>query len=385
MFTRLCLPFFLIFQLGCKKPSLPTVETKSSFQFAIPALSKGINLSNWFNDYSDPTQYGTRFSLTSLQQIKSLGFTYVRIPIGSTVLYNSTAPSVLNSSQLSLVDAAVKNAIDAGLGVTLNLHPWKNDMDSLLAADPLMVNKVSLYWMSMAAYFKKYPSDKLFFEVYNEPHASAAGLTTKPPSWWAHAQELLIAAIRSQTSGHYIIAGGESWNSIEGLLNLNPSSQPKVIYNFHFYDPFLFTHQGAGWAGWEPAQVGKNIPYPSTPEGVTPLISSTYNTALQNALRWYGSQRYNSDSLNKWIKRVAQWAQDKNVMLICNEFGSYKPNAPRQSRLTYLQDVRSILEQYKIGWAMWEYDEGFGLTDYVGGNRNNPVTDNEILTALGLR
>jgi len=45
-------------------------------------LAKGINLSNWFNDYSDPSQFSTRFSFSTLSLIKQSGFTNVRIPIG---------------------------------------------------------------------------------------------------------------------------------------------------------------------------------------------------------------------------------------------------------------------------------------------------------------
>jgi endoglucanase len=368
-----------------KKTQKSSMSAISTFQFTVPALSKGVNLSNWFNDYSDPGQYATRFTTASMQNIKALGFTYVRIPIGSTVLFNAASPSVLNTANLSKVDAGVKNALDAGLGVTINLHPWQNTMDSLLAADAATVSQVASYWKAMAAFFKKYPADKLFFEVYNEPHASAAGLTAKPKTWWQNAQQQLITSIRSETADHYIIAGGEEWNSINGLLLLQPYAFPKVIYNIHFYDPFLFTHQGASWAGWEPALLAKNIPYPSSPENVAALINSTSAQSLKDALGWYGSQRYNSDSLNKWIQRAANWAVANNVLLICNEFGSYKPFAPRNSRLQYIRDTRTVLEQNKIGWAMWEYDEGFGLIEYNNSNRNNPVTDIDLAIALGLR
>lgn len=378
--------------IGCiffcckKKKQVPQApSTVSSFQFSVPALSKGVNLSNWFNDYSSTAEYSTRFTAASMQNIKSLGFTYVRVPIGNTILYNATNPSQLNNANLSKVDAGVKSAIDAGLGVTINLHPWQNNMDSLLAADAAAVTKVAAYWKTMAAFFKKYPADKLFFEVYNEPHASAAGLTTQPKTWWQNVQQQLIAAIRTETTDHYVIAGGEEWNNINGLVLLQPYAFPKVIYNFHFYDPFLFTHQGATWAGWEPALLGRNIPYPSSPENVSSLVNAATNQNLKDELSWYGSQRYNIDSLDKWVKRAVNWANINNVPVICNEFGSYKPFAPRQSRINYIKDIRTVLERNKIGWAMWEYDEGFGLIDYAGGNRNNSSTDTELAAALGLR
>jgi aryl-phospho-beta-D-glucosidase BglC (GH1 family) len=235
----------------------------------------------------------------------------------------------------------------------------------------------------VATFFKKYPADKIIFEVYNEPHAAAGGLTTQGYNWWQNVQGELIAAIRTVTADHYIIAGGEGWNSIDGLKQLQPYPQQKIIYNFHFYEPFVFTHQGATWvdATWA---ILHDVPYPSTPENVAPLIAASNNTAVKNLLNWYGNYRYNKDSLDKLIKVAADWGTFNKVPLICNEFGSYKPFADQQSRINYISDVRSILEKYNIGWAMWEYDEGFGLIDYPSGNRNLPVTNNAVLAALGL-
>jgi endoglucanase len=385
------LSFFIVL-FSCKKTKQSNGETGTGpvplpiiTNGLPPALQRGVNLSNWFNDYSDPAQYTTRFTSSSFQQIKSLGFTYVRVPIGNTILYNSSNPSQLNSANLEKVDIGVKAAIDAGLGVTINIHPWKDDMDSTLAADPIMVDKVAAYWKAMTAYFKKYPADKIFFEVYNEPHASSGGLTTKPKTWWTPVQEKLAQAIRQETPEHFIIVGGEGWNGVDGLVELTTYNIPKLIYNFHFYDPFIFTHQGATWAGWLPAVLGRNVPYPSSPEGVAPLVAAATNADLKTNLQWYGSQRYNIDTLDKWVQRAVNWGEKNKAILICNEFGSYKIYAPRQSRITYIKDMRTVLEKYKIGWAMWEYDEGFGLIEYYGGARNNPTVDNEIVNALGLR
>ncbi len=369
------------FAFACKKNN-----TTTSAAPATDALKKGINLSNWFNDYSDPSQFSNRFSVNTLQLIKASGFTYVRLPVGSSILFNSADPSQLNSSNLAQVDAAITKCISAGLAVTLNIHPGTNQTDSLLANDPSFVTKVAAYWKALASYFKKYDSTEIFFEVYNEPHASAGGLTAQAYSWWGPVQEILIQSIRQATSSHYIIAGGEGWNSISGLLQLTPYNDNKIVYNFHFYDPFLFTHQGASWAGWQPAIDAANVPYPSSPAAVAPLITAAgNNTELKNALQWYGNQQYNIDSLDAWIKKAYNWGQQYHVKIIANEFGSYKPNAPVQSRLNWIKDVRTVFEKYNIGWAMWEADEGFGWINYPSGNRNSPVADNTILQALGVK
>jgi aryl-phospho-beta-D-glucosidase BglC (GH1 family) len=365
--------------IGCKKHSVkpPPVINQD-------ILSKGVNLSNWFNDYSDPGQYANRFSLSTLQLIKSTGFTYVRIPIGVTILFNAAHPDQLNAANLPYVDAAVNNCIKAGLGVTINLHPLTNNTDSLLANDPSFIDKMAEYWKAVATYFNKYSADTLFFELYNEPHASAVNLTTQDYSWWQPVQEKVINAIRQASGEHSIIVGGEGWNSIAGLTQLTPYNFDHIIYDFHFYDPFLFTHQGATWTGWQPAMDARNVPYPSSPEGVAPLIANSSNTDLNNALQWYGDQRYNIDSLDKWIKVAYDWGKAHNVKVIANEFGSYKPYAPRQSRLNFLHDVTTVFNKYKIDWAMWECDEDFGWITYPSGNRNAPVADVQVLQGLGL-
>jgi hypothetical protein len=85
------------------------------------------------------------------------------------------------------------------------------------------------------------------------------------------------------------------------------------------------------------------------------------------------------------IKQAHDWAVANNAAIICNEFGSYKTYSPRQSRLDLIRDVRTILESFDIGWAMWEMDEGFGFIDYAGDNRSVFTTDDEVLQSLGLK
>lgn len=380
MRIQCCCLLLICFGIACKKSVGNSQPATTSDRF-----SRGTNLSNWFNSYSDPNQYSNRFPAKTLALIKSSGFTYVRLPIGTSVLYNESNPSQLNTGNLSLVDAAVSHCIAAGLAVTIDLHSdQSNRVDSLLAADPTYSDKIAAYWKSMASYFKKYDSAQIAFEVYNEPHASAAGLTTQKFNWWGPVQEKLVKAIRDVTSTHKILVGGEGWNSISGLVQLPVYNYPNIVYVFHIYDPFLFTHQGADWTGWQPAMLARNVPYPATPEGVAPLVAAASSTELKDALNWYGSQRYNIDSLDKWIKVAYDWGKARNVKVIVNEFGSYKTYAPRQSRLNLIGDMRKTFDKYGIGWAMWDCDEGFGWIDYTGANRNSPVADAGVLQALGL-
>jgi len=44
-----------------------------------------------------------------------------------------------------------------------------------------------------------------------------------------------------------ILATGVQWSNLDTLLELKPLKDHNIIYNFHFYEPHIFTHQGASW------------------------------------------------------------------------------------------------------------------------------------------
>jgi aryl-phospho-beta-D-glucosidase BglC (GH1 family) len=349
-------------------------------------LAKGVNLTNWFNDYSDPTQFGTRFSAADMVRIKAEGFTYIRLPIGSPLLYQDNVPDQLNAINTKYVDAAVQRALDAGLAVVLDaVHDSNDNLESKVASLPGYSDKMAKFWGALAKYFSKYRTDQLFFEVWNEPHVASDGGAPVSKTWWWPVQEKCIKAIRRITANHYIIVGAEAWNSRYELMSNTPYSEANIVYNFHFYDPFLFTHQGATWTNWPAGEAARGVPFPANATVLDSLIGATSFQDLKNALQDYKTQNYNFNSLVDWIKPVADWATNNNVLVTCNEFGSYKLYSPRASRLAWIHDIRTALEQNNVGWAMWDYDEGFGLIDYTNNDRSSPVEDDEVLVALGMK
>ncbi|MBL7698035.1 MAG: cellulase family glycosylhydrolase [Chitinophagaceae bacterium] len=377
----------IICLISCKKNNSadndPGDNYKTDTGYRAP-LSKGINLSNWFNDYSDHGQFSNRFTDEHFALLKQLGFTYVRIPIGQYILYNEGNPSQLNAANLQYVDKAVENAIAHGLAVTINYHPASNDVEKKLPVSTESQDKMAEYWKAVAKFFKKYGEKEIFFEVFNEPHVASDGTIAYDKTWWNPVQLKLIKAIRSETPGHFIIVGGESWNSIDGLRLLTIYKQNNIVYNFHFYDPFVFTHQGATWAGPSMAKL-RNVPYPSSPENVAPILDTATDQEVIDMVGWYGQERWDKEKLAVNIQRAVDWATANRAALICNEFGSYMEFAPRESRLNLIRDIREILEENNIGWAMWEMDEGFGFINYSNGDRSSFTTDNEVLHSLGLK
>jgi len=367
--------------------SKPETSKNDSSSYVLPVqLSKGINLSNWFEDASSPDEYNNLFTPEHFRTIKKSGFTYVRIPIGRTILFQPANPSVLNPTNLLYVDKAVKMATDAGLAVLMDYHPSPdyNMNERQLFNNPSAINAFVLYWKAVATYFKKYSPSQIFFEVYNEQHAAKLNSQLDQWQWWWPQQQKIVETIREITAQHYIIVGAEGYSNISYLIANKPYSVPRIIYNFHFYQPYVFTHQGASWIDNSIYPLLHSVPYPSTPQNVAPLIAETSDTAAKNILATYGSIGYNVNFLDNVIKEASDWAHAYHVPLICDEFGVYKKYAPTPDRLRYLHDVKSIFDKYNIGWAMWDFDGKFGFVTYPSGNRQNIVADESVLNALGL-
>jgi hypothetical protein len=123
------------------------------------------------------------------------------------------------------------------------------------------------------------------------------------------------------------------------------------------------------------------VPYPSSPEGVAPLAAELSDAGAKQMLIQYGYQRWDAGIIRQRLERVADWAKRNNSAVICAEFGVFRDYAPPADRARWIEDTRLVLEDLDIGWAMWEYDQGFGLVERSG---TAVKLDAAVAKALGL-
>ena len=226
----------------------------------------------------------------------------------------------------------------------------------------------------MAAHYSTWDADRVFFEIMNEPEFS-------DPYRWMGVQAKLAAAIREGAPAQTIIAAGARWSDDDDLVFQEPLHDPNVIYNFHFYEPHIFTHQGATWGAYYWHWL-HGLKYPSNPESAEQVAALVPDEVDRLYVIRYGQEHWDAARMEAEMKQAADWARRRHVPLVCNEFGVFREHSDPADRAAWLRDVRTALEHNGIGWTMWDYSGSFGVVVKKDGKA---VADDGVLKALGLK
>jgi len=347
-------------------------------------LRRGINLSEWFAQVYDPRGYTKEHlvgwvTADDIALIKSMGFDHVRLSINPEPMMHHNEADRIPADYLGYLDGAVKMILDHGLAVILDMHPDSDFKAKLVQRDD-EVEQFSDFWRALARHYSTYDPEMVYFEMLNEPEF-------RDRYRWAGVQAKLAVAIRDGAPKHTIIAAGANWSDIDDLLELTPLSDPNVIYNFHFYDPHTFTHQGATW-GENYWHFETKLAYPAEMQNAEQVASEQPDRLNRLRVLRYALDHWDANRIAVEIGQAAEWAKHWNVPLTCNEFGVYRKDSDPQDRARWIHDVRATLEHDGIGWNMWDYGargngQGFGV---VNGPKEGPNTPDEVtLQALGLK
>jgi endoglucanase len=340
-------------------------------------LRRGINASGWFAQVYDKRGYTKEHfqSWTTAEDItliRSIGFDHVRLSVNPEPMMANHRPEEIPAEYLGYLDAAVKMILDRGLAVVIDLHP-DSEFKARLAKDDSFVQEFADFWRVLARHYSTWDSERVFFEMLNEPEMSDRYR-------WAGVQAKLAAAIREGAPQHTMIAAGARWSDDDDLVFIEPLRDPNVIYNFHFYEPHIFTHQGASWGSYFWQWV-KGLRYPSSPESAAKVAAGVPDAVDRLAVIRYGADHWDATRIDAEITQVAEWARQRGVAVVCNEFGVYRDYADPQDREAWIHDVRTALERHGMGWSMWDYSGNFGVVRKKNG-RNVP--DEITVRALGL-
>jgi len=290
-------------------------------------LGRGINLGNKLEAPSEG-EWGAPVEAWMLTTIKQGGFATVRIPTRWSAHAATSSPYTIDETFLDRVTWVVDQALSAGLTVVLNMHHYEE-----IFSDPqAQRDRFLALWQQIATNFREYPDTALVFEVLNEPNANLT------PELWNEFLVDALAVIRQTNPNRYVMLGTAEWGGIGAMDRLQLPDDNRLIFTFHYYEPFQFTHQGAEWVTGSDAWLG------------TTWGTSQDSAAVQND-----------------FDTVADWASQHDVPVFMGEFGAYS-RAVLDDRLAWTTFVAREAEARGFSWAYWEFDAGFGA--YTNGQWN---------------
>jgi endoglucanase len=286
-----------------------------------------------------------------LALIRAMGFDHVRLSVNPEPMFRRRNADRIPAEYLAYLDAAVQSILDHDLAIEIDLHPesdFKHRLD-----DDGFVEELADFWRALAQHYADRDPERVVFEVMNEPEM-------RDRERWYGIETRLVAAIRAGAPRHTIVVAGARWSDDDDLLAMPPMRDTNLIYNFHFYEPHIFTHQGATWAVnfWHWLH---GLPYPSDPANVMAAAGLVPDPVDRLAVVRYGMDRWSAERIDGEIAQVAAWAAQWHVPVICNEFGVYRLAATPRDRAAWITDTRTALEKHGIGWTMWDYSGGFGV------------------------
>jgi endoglucanase len=333
-------------------------------------FSRGVNLTSWFQVNSPGEIQFTRFTRKDLADIKSLGFDVIRLPINMHAMTSGNPSYTLDPLYFSFLDSVVTWCEQLHLYLILDNHSFDPNVNT----SPDIAIILTKVWSQMALHYRN-RSDYLLYEILNEPH----GITT---SAWGAIQNQAINAIRAADTKHTIVVGGSGYNTYTELANLPTYTDANLLYTFHFYDPFVFTHQGASWT--DPSMVPlAGVPFPYNSSEMPSCPASLKGTWIESSLNSYPANG-NVNKVRQLIDYAVNFRSSRGVNVFCGEFGVYIPNSDNADRCYWYKVVSDYLEEKNIPWTMWDYKGGFGLfkkgTDEFFEHDLNTV----LLDSLGL-
>jgi endoglucanase len=339
----------------------------------MPALkipfSRGFNFSKWFESRSVQEIQFDRFTEQDFLNVKSIGADVIRLPIA---LHNFTnGEHTLDPVLIKYLDTAVDWAEKHRLYIILDnhsFHPVKPTDENI---DRILIP----VWEQLARHFKD-RGHYIIYEVLNEPHHI-------PDERWGEIQGKTIDAIRKIDEKRVIIAGGTGYNSIEKLFSIPEYKDTNLIYTFHFYDPHLFTHQGATWGNPSLASL-KGVPFPAEKSRIPEIPADLKGTWVESALKDYEKSAA-LQTLFASLDKAAEFSRKRNVPVFCGEFGVFMIQSPPSDRVKWYETICGALEERYMPWISWDYFGGFGIfkTDKKGDFDSDVNID--VLNAMGFK
>ena len=397
-------------------PLLPTLPSPAHAATGTWPFRRGVNAWPWFaltrefpaprTDYDWPAFQSQRPVPTpaDLARLRASGLNFIRLPVdpGPFLAFEGDHHAALMTMLIDAVNAAVA----ADLGVILNVqangatHYWNPDR-MVSSTDAPEFARYQAFVGELAGRLEGIAPGKIALEPINEPPQDCTSDT------WPAVQAALLTAARATAQTLPLVTTGGCGSMVRGLTALDPAplaAFEPILFTFHFYEPYLFSHQGAPWMREPVYRALNNVPWPASAGTLEATLASVRARMAQDTetskadkqaayaetervLKVYFDAQPDRRFVDGYLKQVSDWADSHGIAperIIMGEFGALRTDArytaaPNPDRARYIADVRQSAEAAGFPWAFWDLFDGMGMMD----DRSRAL-DPAMVEALGL-
>lgn len=304
-------------------------------------IGHGINLTGMERTWESP-RFRSKEVIAQLKELKLLGYSSVRVPLAVDFL--------LRQDRTFLRELRKVVRYTEGEQMTLILAYFDHQLDEEKLGP--QVQHLQDNWITVVESLDGNTS-QVYLELANEPQLS-------PNTWYSIVPDL-VNAIRDVNPDIPLIIGATNYNSLFELSRMEPWPLDRIIFTFHYYEPYIYTHQGTPWTGPQNSTLG--VPYPYEVNRMPPLADLAKGTSGEINYRDY-SLTGNRIAMEDKIGQISQWAKRHSVELWCTEYG-VTVNSDPDSRKNYLLDLGQVLQNHDIPGFIWEWEGNFGIKELL--------------------
>lgn len=320
----------------------------------------GVNLGGWLSqcDHKKST-YDNWIKEEDIKTISNWGLDHVRLPVDYNLVEDE------NGNYLEDGFKYIQNAIDwckkYNLNLVLDLHKtagfsfYSGYAENGFFDDVNLQERFYKLWEQFATRYAKY-KDMLCFELLNE--VTSPSYSKK----WNQIVKICISRIRKIDSEVKILVGSYWNNSFDALKDLDNPADENIVYNFHCYEPLLFTHQAAEWVSenmTKDFKLSLETSFADYQEKTIKYIKPD----CANFTRFDSNATVTAEYFETILQGAIHVAEERNVTLYCGEYGVIDRADPQEA-LKWYKMISSILTKYNIGKAAWSFKGmNFGLAD----------------------
>lgn len=235
------------------------LKDESGKEYILKGMAFGNNV--WTNPATPPRD--CHHTPDSYRELAAMGFNSVRFYINYGLFEDDENPYVYKESGFRWLDDNISWAKQNGIRIVINMHYPQGGYQSQGEGTELWQNeenrkRLVALWKEIARRYKDEPFI-IGYGILNEPVVPAPDPNIGTRKWALLMQDT-INAIREVDKAHIIFLENIlafqdekgikiDWNSKNDENNFAlAANNDNIVYEFHFYSPFTFTHQGFDWA-----------------------------------------------------------------------------------------------------------------------------------------